>query len=386
MLSEHEADFYMTTLRELASLPTAAFHEDLTCGYIADFLKKHEIPYEIDRYGNIIAHYKTADCRPLALMAHTDHPAFELVRPDAPAEYPGAHWTARLLGGVARDYFEQPFRVRIFPGNDTSRAVGATGIGYKVGDGGPRDIVLYLKLDEPAEELTEGNFGIWDLPDFELRDGFIHARVIDDLVGCAAGLLALWKAKTENYATNLYGVFTRAEEVGLVGADLLFAAGTLPRETFIVSIEASRTLPGAIQGAGPVIRVGDRAFTFSEQAEFVLKRAETALRNRAAAAETTVKIQRQLMSGGRCEASSAIMNGYIATGLAFPLGNYHNMGAHNTLEMENIHQDDYLTGVLLLQEAARLLPSLGDLLAAQKAAEALPPGYEERLMSTRRAF
>jgi hypothetical protein len=235
----------MTTLRELASLPTAAFHEDLTCGYIADFLKKHEIPYEIDRYGNIIAHYKTADCRPLALMAHTDHPAFELVRPDAPAEYPGAHWTARLLGGVARDYFEQPFRVRIFPGNDTSRAVGATGIGYKVGDGGPRDIVLYLKLDEPAEELTEGNFGIWDLPDFELRDGFIHARVIDDLVGCAAGLLALWKAKTENYATNLYGVFTRAEEVGLVGADLLFAAGTLPRETFIVSIEASRTLPRA---------------------------------------------------------------------------------------------------------------------------------------------
>jgi hypothetical protein len=71
-----------------------------------------------------------------------------------------------------------------------------------------------------------------------------------------------------------------------------------------------------------------------------------------------VKVQRQLMSGGMCEASAAVMLGYRATGLALPLGNYHNQGPESTLAPETIRATDFLTGVALLQEAARLLPEL----------------------------
>lgn len=382
MLNAQEADFYLETLKSLASLPTASFHEELVCQTIVSFLQKYNIPYEIDRYGNIIAHYqKGAACRPLALMAHTDHPAFELIEPNTNPEF-AADWRAKLLGGVTAEYFAEPFRVKVFPANDVKRPVGATVVGYKTA-GGPRDIDLYLKLDEPNAALQPSNFGIWDLTDFELRNGFIHARVMDDLVGCAAALLALWKVAQTGTATNLYGVFTRAEEVGLVGAAAIFADKLLPAEAFVVSLEASRTLPGAIQGEGPVIRVGDRGFTFSEEAEFILKQAETSLKTQYGG---QLKVQRQLMSGGRCEASAAILAGYTATGLAFPLGNYHNMGANGQLEPENIHLEDYLTGVLLLQEAARLMPQLESLVAGQKAKETNPTALIERLLATRPAL
>ena len=36
--------------------------------------------------------------------------------------------------------------------------------------------------------------------------------------------------------------------------------------------------------------------------------------------------QRQLMSGGACEASLYALHGYAVGALAFPLGNYHNQG------------------------------------------------------------
>jgi putative aminopeptidase FrvX len=31
-----------------------------------------------------------------------------------------------------------------------------------------------------------GDFGMWELTPFSLKDGLVHSRVCDDLVGCAA--------------------------------------------------------------------------------------------------------------------------------------------------------------------------------------------------------
>jgi putative aminopeptidase FrvX len=373
-----EAQFYLDTLRDVVSIPTASFHEQAVGREIRAFLERYTIPYEVDRYGNIIAHYrKGPPCRPLALMAHTDHPAFELETAGASPDFPGSNWTARLLGGVAEDCFKQPSLVKVFAGNDLSRPISGELLGC-LRLGGPRELRLFLRIEENGLALQPGDFGIWDLPDFNLENGFIQARVIDDLVGCVAGMLTLWKLTQEDVETDVYGVFTRAEEVGLVGAELVFQQKLLPPETYVVSLEASRTLPGAVQGGGPVIRVGDRAFTFSEEAEFVLKQAALNLQKRG-----PVKVQRQLMSGGRCEASTAILMGYTATGLAFPLDNYHNMGKDFTLQAETIHQDDFLTGVELLQEAARLMPGLPELKAALSASEATAQPLIDRLLSSK---
>ncbi len=371
-----ESQFYLDTLRELVSIPTAPFFEEAIGDYICQFLKRFNLPYEIDQYGNIIARYQKGEVRQsLTLMAHTDHPAFELENrlSEPNAAFPEANWSARLLGGVGLDWFKQPCAVKVFPANDRQQPLEGQLLGAELIEQ-PRAIRLFLKLAENSD-LTSGNFGIWSLTDFELTEDFIHARVIDDLVGCAAALLSIWKLAQEEAETNLWAVFTRAEEVGLVGAELIFKQNILPADTFVVSIEASKTLPGAIQGEGPVIRVGDRGFTFSEEAEFILKKAADRL--------VPLKTQRQLMSGGGCEASAAIMQGYSATGLAFPLGNYHNMTSDFRLAPENIHLHDYLGGITLLQEAARLLPRLDQIKAEQLAARSASATHIERLVQTR---
>ncbi|MDA1096381.1 MAG: hypothetical protein O3B84_03890 [Chloroflexi bacterium] len=129
---------------------------------------------------------------------------------------------------------------------------------------------------------------------------------------------------------------------------MIAAAKILPQETFVVSVESSRALPGAVHGAGPIIRVGDAAVTFSAEAEAVLLSAQRRLGERV----PPVSVQRQLMSGGVCEASAFVLNGYRATGIAFPLGHYHNGLGEERVEAEFIHVSDFTGGAELLYEAA----------------------------------
>jgi hypothetical protein len=65
------------------------------------------------------------------------------------------------------------------------------------------------------------------------------------------------------------------------------------------------------------------------------------------------RAQRQLMSAGGCEASAFKAFGYRVTGTAFPLGAWHNRGK-NGIESEFISTDDFVGGVMLLSETAKL--------------------------------
>jgi endoglucanase len=195
---------------------------------------------------------------------------------------------------------------------------------------------------------------IFDLPDFVMDGDMIRMRALDDLAGCASTLAALERLVTESAETDLYAVFTRAEEGGLYGARLMAEAGTLPKDTLVVSIESSPLIPGVAQGEGPVIRTGDRAYTFDVDAEQVLSVAAEALRGR----DPQFKAQRQLMSGGMCEATAFSVFGYTVTGMAFPLGNYHNATTSISdpdggVDAEFIRLPDFLNGVALLEEAAK---------------------------------
>lgn len=370
MTDSEQRAFYLELLADIVSQPTAPFHEERVAARIAAYLREWGIPYALDDAGNLIARYQRGPaCRALVLMAHMDHPAFTITARGGPD---GADLTAALEGGVAARCFARPVTVRVMAADAPDAAAGlpARIVGYQQG-ATPRDVELHLRLDDPAAArmVAPGDFGIWDLPDFAVRDGVIHARAIDDLAGCAAALLALWHVAREQCDTTVYGVFTRAEEVGLIGADVVLRNDSLPADAYIVSLEASKALPGALQGEGPVIRAGDRVVTFSEEAELALKAAAQNLGSNVwqPSVTPTARVQRQLMSGGRCEASTAVVRGYRATGLAFPLGNYHNVTDDATLAPENIHVQDYLTGVALLQEAACLMPRVEQVQAEQAA-------------------
>ena len=325
-------------LRDLANIPTASFHEEQIAGYIRRFLSAHEVPFTIDAYGDILAHYSTGGAAPasggLALVSHMDHPALEIVSGH------GRQCQAHLLGGVLLDYFRRPVPVRIFTkqGSVTGHVLSAQG---------PQALRQVVLSVETEGDVAPGDWGVWDLTDFQPDGDYFRLRAADDLAGCAVGLSTLLALKDSGIVADVYCVFTRGEEVGLLGSVLVAQHRLLPLETMVVSVESSRTLPGAEMGKGPVIRVGDFRRTFHHEAEEYLLAAWEALRQE----DAHVKVQRQLLSGGTCEATAFSLLGYRTTGVALPLGNYHNMGENDTIAPEFIHKDDLEGAVRLLTKA-----------------------------------
>lgn len=325
-------------LREIASIPTAPLHEERVARYVADFLKALGLRPQRDRFGNVVVCYRrgAGQPAPIALVAHMDHPALEIALAQA------AWARATLLGGVDPDCFRSPVRVRLY-NPDRSEVVIAETVDCDATE--PRNVQLELRVTGPA---ARGDFGVFDLPCYQEKGDLVHLRAADDLAGCAAVLLTLEELVRRQTSAVVYGVFTRAEEIGLVGATLAAEAGTLPREAVVVSLEASKELPGALIGQGPVIRVGDRTRSFSPEAEAVLLAARARLQTE----EPTRLVQRQLMSGGTCEATAFGLQGYRTTGVALPLGNYHNVGPDQTIAAEYVSFQDFSTEVDLLVTAA----------------------------------
>ena len=143
----------------------------------------------------------------------------------------------------------------------------------------------------------------------------------------------------------MHVVFTRAEETGLFGARLIAEDGLIPRDAYVVSLEASNAR-FAPAGEGIVVRVGDLMNTFSNDAERYLRVAQEEL------AQAGIPTQRRLLPGGTCEASAFVRLGWTATGVALPNVNYHNDPEDGTFAPEIVRLGDVLSGVALLARAA----------------------------------
>ncbi|MFQ6030833.1 MAG: M20/M25/M40 family metallo-hydrolase [Dehalococcoidia bacterium] len=364
-------------LARLGAQPAVAFHEAGVIAAVKEILGELKLDFRTDSYGNIISWIsgvasdlpepfkETERIPPIAFVAHLDHPGFEAVAVD------GDYLVGQALGSVPPASFSSgvPLQVLLPEGQ---RLPAATAGPY----GPEEDRQVLIMLEEPQPVPLPCPV-VFDLTDFTLEEDLIRMRALDDLAGCGSILAALAGLSRQVPPGDVYGVFTRAEEVGLVGARLLAEAGTLPQDTLVVSIESSRTLPGAEIGNGPVIRVGDAGFTFNADAEAVLLRARETLQSRSQG----FKVQRQLMSGGTCEASAFAQYGYRTTGMAFPLGNYHNGAPEGDIRAEYIHREDFLGGVELLMEAALQVPQREDTYFRRRISE-LPAEYRARLQQS----
>ena len=329
-------------LRGLGGEPATPFFEERVARLVLGYLREMGVEHWRDEYGNIVARYRRGDVagRPaVAFVAHMDHPGFEVVE----VEVDGLRAAAVAQGGVPAASLTKATGVLVV--TPEGERVPATTV--PEGDGlAQRRVGLELASPIRAEPPLPA---VFDLPDFELEDGVITMRALDDLAGCASIIAALERVVRSQESANVYAVFTRAEEAGLYGARLVAEAGALPEDTLVVSVESSSVIPGVAQGAGPIIRTGDRASTFDDDAEQVLAAAAEVLGNGFA-------VQRQLMTGGTCEATAFGSFGYRVTGLAYPLGNYHNATTSipepdGGVGAEYIRLSDYLGGVALLQQA-----------------------------------
>jgi putative aminopeptidase FrvX len=369
-------------LRELGSWPAVPFFEDGPAHCITEILSRL-IGVEVrrDEYGNVIARYRNplqnaSSQPPIAFIAHMDHPGFEIIS----ADKMGHEFMAKALGGVPVASLKKPVpalllthagqrvKAELLPVDEQSSK-----------DNAERLVRVRLRFDI---SLNLPLAVVFDLPDFNLDGDTIRMRALDDLAGCASILAALERVISDRAETDMYAVFTRAEEGGLFGARLMAEAGTLPRETLVVSVESSPVIPGVAQGEGPVIRTGDRAYTFDGDAEQALIAAREAILKR----NSAFKSQRQLMSGGTCEATAFAVFGYRVTGLAFPLGNYHNATTNiydpdGGVGAEYIKLSDYLGGVELIAEAAVSVAKRDDSPIRQRMRQ-MPDDVRERMRVT----
>jgi len=271
---------FLSLFRQVLSTPTAPFHEYHVAKKIRELLSPiSAVTLFDDDYGNIIAHYRKGKGKPqLAFGAHMDHPGW--VRHEGKEEF---------LGGVPKER-HQSHEVEWF-----------------------------------------GEFGMWKLKEFELKDDKIHSRVCDDLVGCAAIIALFLELEASGEDANVYGIFTRAEEVGFVGAVELAKKWPLPKEVRFVSLETSAARGGAEMGKGPVIRVGDRMSVFDDAVTSELVDA---------AKQGKIDHQRALLDGGACEATAMNVYGIPAAGISVILGNYHNCPPKKGIAEEFIALND----------------------------------------------
>ena len=327
----------------LGGCPATSFHEGLVSRRIVDILDASKIDYRVDMYGNIIARVDgnleaESESLPIAFVAHMDHPGFEVVRYEE--ELPiatslGGVPLASITKGANAFYFDEKgnrFKCELEPI-----------------PGDQNELLVKSSVLPPV-----GAPIVFALDDFSISEDILRMRAMDDLAGCAAIIASLEELKNNPSASEVYGVFTRAEEVGLIGARLLSLEKTLPQNTFVVSVETSSIIPGVTQGEGPVIRTGDASYTFNSEAEQILIMGREAIKS----SDSDFKCQRQLMSAGSCEASAFAVNGYRTTGIAFPLGNWHN--ATTTIRDPNggvgdeyISVYDFIGGVRLIESSAR---------------------------------
>ncbi|MHC4952378.1 MAG: M20/M25/M40 family metallo-hydrolase [Planctomycetota bacterium] len=290
-------------LREILSLPTAPFHEGAVHGRIREAVRASpHLRDRVDGHGNLeVVHGKG---RPSLLFAcHTDHPALEV---DGPG-------TAVIVGGIRADALAGSHLVT-FDGAVRPRVSRVIERGERSGG--------RVRLTG-AKGLKKGTPLLLDLPGVSIAGGKVRARAIDD--GCAvAACLAVMDALAKSRWKGTVGfLFTRAEEVGFAGAMGWARSTRYPKSTTVINLEMSSARPHTPQGAGPILRVGDRLTVYDDAVSLGLEFTAVRLAKR----NKEFRYQRALMDGGACEASVYARAGFFAGALCLPLKNYHNHAA-----------------------------------------------------------
>ncbi|MFQ5423481.1 MAG: hypothetical protein ACE5F9_05810 [Phycisphaerae bacterium] len=373
----------LKVLCDVVNLPTAPFVEDGVVEYVRRFVAaRPALRLKADRFGNLLVTYtprpRTArraksQGRPVLFAAHMDHPGF-----CATQMIDARHVRADFRGWVRASFFpgekvrfysdgrwvsgriEKVIRQRPARGGAKRAAASARSFGA---DAPPAAVVARV-----GGPVAPGSPGMWALPDATVRGHRLRARMCDDTAGLV-GILCMMDAICRRpIRSTCHAFFTRAEEVGFAGALAAVADRTVPKKTIVVAVECSKAIAGVALGAGPVLRVGDKATVFTPAATAYCQVVADTLARR----DRAFCFQRKLMDGGTCESTAYCHYGYEATGLCLPLVNYHNMDeARGRIAPEIIDVRDFdnlVKWFVALADSPRTVPYDGR-----------HPGLDERL-------
>ncbi len=335
-------------LLEVTGLPTAAGLEGRVVEWIKRWADQHrrKLTLRADRYGNLVVKRKAArSSKPIYLTAHLDHPAFAVTG----VEDDGRTIRAEFRGGVHDGYFEGT-RIAVYPADGTRVTGTITSLDRQRSR--EHDQLVSARLSKKSA-VAAGDLMTWALPAPRISGGRLRTPACDDLAAVAAAVACFerWLARPRGLG-DVRLLFTRAEEVGFVGAIAAAKSGTIPRGATLLCLENSKSFAESPIGGGPIIRLGDKMSTFDPGLNAQL----VALAEGLAKKDASFRYQRKLMPGGTCEATAFRALGYRSTCLCLPLGNYHNMDeANGRIAPETIAVEDYHHLIDLLEAAGRKL-------------------------------
>ncbi|WP_455199360.1 hypothetical protein [Kaarinaea lacus] len=352
----------LNLLKNILQQPAAPFRETHVINCVSQHLHSAGVPFFFDPAGNLIigAENKQQYLRLLqkkvkepvrVFIAHMDHPGFHGVRwisnRQLEIKWHGGSPIKHLSGA------------RVWVSSDSGDVEEGRLSNIKLHPSklslGTATVRFTSFADEFRAQKAKALYGgfsfrshVW------IRGKRVYTRAADDLVGvfCIVAM-AIDLFRKHGQATPFIGLLTRAEEVGFVGAVRHLELGWLKkarRPVVCVSLEASRNLPGAVLGKGPVVRQGDRRTTFESNALQVLSELASKI--------LPDRHQRRVMDGGSCEATATTAWGLPTVGITLPLGNYHNQGLDGGMDCpredgpapEFVHLDD-IEGELMLCKA-----------------------------------
>ena len=343
---------WLEIARSLLEQPTAAVKEILPQKVVRDFVDaRPNLSLSEDAAGNLRVDYKGSQSKraPLVMVAHLDHPGFHISAIDADSvelSFQGSVNGRHAIPGSRIQFFELGNAAPIGEGTLIERTDETGALK-----------TARAKIDSGRAALD--GFAMWAFPGFSVQDDVIVTRCCDDLLGAAAALCVLdeiSKLAPEDVAVT--GFFTRAEELGFLHA------GSHPARN--AAEECLHSVVGMFQSlrqrtAGPRGHCAGRRCV--KHLRHGLDARPYLSAKKRAESDPSFKFQRKLMDGGTCEATPFCAHGYRASGLALPLGNYHNqaLDAENNPCMgpESVHIDDYRCEIELLVELS-LHPELLD--------------------------
>jgi putative aminopeptidase FrvX len=319
--------------REIVAIPTASFREHLVHAALARFAEDRGLTYREDAAGNGFIEYRRGRrTRPLVLGAHTDHPGFVVTEAKR-----GGRLDLEFRGGLPASYGKGE-RVRLYTpdGEDRGTAEITSVAASEVR--GIRRLIGAKARRHDGEKAQAGDLALWDVPTCHVDGRIVEARQCDDLIGVVAVLATIDRLAAREVNAHVIGLFTRAEEVGLLGAAALARSrDVLPEDALVVAVECSSMAGGrADQGAGPIIRVGDAQHVFSSRMTLWM----TQVARELAAESPEFRYQRKLMDGGTTEATAYDFMGFETGAACVALGNYHNGGPDGRIAAETVHLDD----------------------------------------------
>lgn len=346
-ISAEQRQTHLAWLLELTGTPSAAGKEARVEAWIERWVgARADLTLSRDPVGNItvaLANEPTPpsdaaphDRSPLYITAHMDHPAFVIEQAHGEGRF-----EASFRGGVMDEYFTNA-PVAIHAGN--GGVVRARVVAKVETTIGPfKHWTLQADQGQPWRDVGVGDVAVWDVGQPELIGDIVHTLACDDLSAASAALAAFDVIRALDASARSDGrraisrpvrlLFTRAEEVGFIGAIAAIREKTVPADARVILLENSRSFPDSPIGGGPIVRVGDRISVFNPRlTDAVGKRAEELAGGPAVPLSTQKatarawKWQRKLMAGGACEASVFCAAGYEAMCVCLALGNYHNMG------------------------------------------------------------